>query len=182
MSPTTPGQADAPAVPGSPVRQGLAALAAGIVFGVGLAVAGMIDPRKVLAFLDVAGAWDASLLFVLGGAVVVAFAGFRWVQRRPAPLLDTRFHLPAASAIDAPLLVGAALFGVGWGLAGYCPGPAIASLGFGNAEALWFVPAMLAGAGVQRWWAARRAVPPSPTTPGTTSGTGLVRTAGHPVE
>jgi len=134
----------------------LAALLAGIVFGVGLAVAQMTDPRKVLGFLDLAGAWDASLLFVLGGAVLLAGIAFRFLVKRRAPLLDPQFHLPGATAIDRPLLLGSALFGVGWGLAGYCPGPAIASLGFGNAEALWIVPALFAGAALQRWQAARR--------------------------
>lgn len=129
----------------------LGALLAGAVFGLGLAVAQMIDPRKVLGFLDVAGAWDASLLFVLGGAVVLAAVAFRRVLSRSAPLWDDRFHLSPRHGIDAPLLRGSALFGIGWGLAGYCPGPAIASLAFGNAEAWWFVPAMLAGAALQRW-------------------------------
>ncbi|HET7867111.1 MAG TPA: DUF6691 family protein [Burkholderiaceae bacterium] len=139
-------------------RRALAALVAGAVFGTGLAVAQMIDPRKVLGFLDVAGDWDASLLFVLGGAVVLAAVAFRVVLRRPAPLWDDCFHLSARQGIDAPLLLGAALFGIGWGLAGYCPGPAIASLAFGNSEAWWFVPAMAAGAALQRWQA--RARPP----------------------
>ena len=128
----------------------------GVVFGVGLAVAQLTDPRKVLGFLDVAGAWDASLLFVLGGAVAFATLAFRVVLKRPAPLLDARFHIPPPGAIDRPLLMGSTLFGVGWGLAGYCPGPAVASLGFGNPEALWFVPALLAGAALQRWRAAPR--------------------------
>lgn len=132
-----------------------AALVSGVVFGVGLAVAQMTDPRKVLAFLDVAGAWDPSLLFVLGGAVVVAAIGFALVRRRERPLLDDRFHLPTQTVIDRPLLLGAALFGVGWGIAGYCPGPAIASLGFANAEALWFVPAFVAGIALRRWQAQR---------------------------
>jgi uncharacterized protein len=127
------------------------ALLAGVTFGAGLAVAQMIDPRKVLGFLDIAGAWDASLLFVLGGAVLLSAVAFRWVLRRPAPVLDDRFHISARTAIDAPVLLGSALFGVGWGLAGYCPGPAIASIVFGNAEVLWFVPAMLVGAALQRW-------------------------------
>ena len=144
----------------TPVRtrlSGLSAALAGVVFGVGLALAQMVDPRKVLGFLDLAGAWDASLLFVLGGAVLVATAGFRVVLKRTRPALGDRFHISSWTAIDRPLLVGSALFGIGWGLAGYCPGPAIASLGFGNPEALWFVPAMLAGAGLQRWQAHRRA-------------------------
>jgi uncharacterized membrane protein YedE/YeeE len=142
------------------MRRALASLACGALFGAGLAVAGMIDPRKVLGFLDVAGAWDASLLFVLGGAVAVAAIGYRVVLRRPAPRLDARFHLGAAAGIDRRLLIGAAVFGIGWGLGGYCPGPAVASLGYANAEALWFVPAMLIGMGLQRWQARARSSQP----------------------
>jgi uncharacterized protein len=127
------------------------------VFGIGLAVAQMVDPRKVLGFLDVAGPWDASLLFVLGAAVLVAAVGFRFVLRRRAPVFDAQFHVSTQRRIDAPLLLGSALFGIGWGLGGYCPGPAIASIGFGNAEVLWFLPAMGVGAGVQRWQARARA-------------------------
>jgi uncharacterized protein len=137
-----------------PRLRALGALVAGAVFGTGLAVAQMIDPHKVLGFLDVAGAWDASLLFVLGGAVVLAGVAFRFVLRRPAPLWDDRFHLSLRQGIDAPLLLGSALFGIGWGLAGYCPGPVIASLSFGNAEAWWFVPAMVAGTVLQHATAA----------------------------
>jgi uncharacterized membrane protein YedE/YeeE len=134
----------------------LAALASGFVFGIGLSLARMIDPRKVLGFLDVAGDWDPSLLFVLGGAVVVAFLGYRLVQRRGAPLLDARFHLRDGLPVDRSLVTGALVFGMGWGLAGYCPGPAISSLGFANPEAFWLVPGLLLGAGLQRWQAARR--------------------------
>jgi uncharacterized membrane protein YedE/YeeE len=134
----------------------LAALFAGTVFGFGLALAQMIDPRKVLGFLDVAGPWDASLLFVLGGAVLLAAVGFRWVLRQPQPQLAQQFQLPPTDRVEPTLLLGAAIFGVGWGLGGYCPGPAIASLSYGNPEAIWFVPAMLAGAGWQKWRARRR--------------------------
>lgn len=148
-----------PALPTQPLLRALGALAAGAVFGLGLAVAQMTDPRKVLGFLDVAGAWDASLLLVMGGAVGVAAAGFRAVRRRPAPRWDTRFHFSTRRAVDAPLLLGAVLFGIGWGLAGHCPGPALASLAFGNAEALWFLPAMLAGMVLQRWRSAPRTPP-----------------------
>lgn len=147
-----------PVSPVAPRRrwlQALASLLAGTVFGVGLAVAEMTDPRKVLGFLDLAGDWDPSLLLVLGGAVALAAVAFRAILHRPRPVLDERFHLPAARAVDAPLLTGAALFGIGWGLAGYCPGPAIASLGLLNPEALWTVPAMAAGAFLQRGFAAR---------------------------
>jgi uncharacterized membrane protein YedE/YeeE len=133
-----------------------AALLCGLVFGAGLAIAQMTDPRKVLNFLDLAGPWDASLLFVLGGAVVVAFAGYRIVLRRAKPLLDDRFHLPQSTSVDAALIGGAVLFGLGWGLAGYCPGPAIASLGLHDPEAPWFVPALALGALAQRWRARQR--------------------------
>ena len=125
-------------------------LGCGAVFGVGLAVAQMTDPRKVLAFLDVSGAWDPSLLLVLGGAVILAATTFHRILRRPAPQFDARFHLPESAAIDGRLISGAALFGIGWGLAGYCPGPAIAALGFGNPEALWLVPSLLAGIALQQ--------------------------------
>ena len=134
-----------------PLWRGLSSLLAGAVFGVGLAVSQMIDPNKVLGFLDVTGRWDASLLFVLGGAVILSAALFRTVLRRKAPVLDDQFHLPRVTVIDARLVTGAALFGMGWGIAGYCPGPALASLGFANPEALWLLPALLAGASLQRW-------------------------------
>jgi uncharacterized membrane protein YedE/YeeE len=127
------------------MKRNLAALLAGLVFGLGLAIAGMTDPLKVLAFLDVAGAWDPSLLLVLGSAVAVALIGFRLVLRRPRPLLEARFDLPTATAIDRPLLLGALLFGIGWGVSGYCPGPAIASLAFANPESLVFLPALVLG-------------------------------------
>lgn len=145
---TTP----APSTRANPLRIA-AALLSGTVFGVGLSVAQMTDPRKVLAFLDVAGAWDASLLFVLGAAVAVTAVGWRWALRRSQPVLADAFqHPPPITARpDAQLLAGAVLFGIGWGIAGYCPGPALASLGQGNAEALWLLPALVAGAGLRRW-------------------------------
>lgn len=139
--------------------RGVAALAAGGVFGVGLAVAQMTDPRKVLGFLDLAGDWDPSLLLVLGGAVLLATGLFALILRRQKPLLDDGFHLPPGGLVDRRLVGGSALFGVGWGLAGYCPGPAIAGLGLGNPEALWVVPSIAAGVFLQRWWAGRQAGP-----------------------
>lgn len=120
-------------------------LVAGVVFGLGLVVSGLANPAKVLNFLDLAGAWDASLAFVMAGAVVTTALGFRFALARPAPVLDTRFHLPAVTAIDRRMLAGAAMFGVGWGLAGYCPGPAITALPLLNASTLVFVAAMLLG-------------------------------------
>jgi uncharacterized membrane protein YedE/YeeE len=129
----------------------LAALGSGVVFGLGLSLAQMTNPDKVLNFLDLSGRWDPSLLLVLGGAVVLSTLGFRLVFKRGAPLCDSLFHLPLTRTIDRPLILGSALFGIGWGLSGYCPGPAIASLGFGNPEALWVVPSIVAGAALQRW-------------------------------
>ncbi|PXW16475.1 YeeE/YedE family protein [Paraburkholderia caballeronis] len=128
-------------------RYRLASLASGLLFGFGLALSGMTRPLKVLGFLDVAGHWDPSLIFVLGGAVVVATIGFRLARRRASPLFAASFELPAKRAIDKPLLGGALLFGIGWGIAGYCPGPAIAQLAAPNVETLYFLPAMVAG-----WW------------------------------
>jgi len=133
------------------ILRNLAALASGVVFGLGLSLAQMTNPNKVLNFLDFSGRWDPSLLLVLGGAVVLSTLGYRLVFRRGAPLWDNGFHLPLAQSIDRSLVIGSALFGVGWGLSGYCPGPAIASIGFGNLEALWVVPSIIAGAALQRW-------------------------------
>ena len=128
----------------------LVALVAGLVFGLGLTVAGMVNPGKVLGFLDFAGQWDPSLAFVLGGAVAVAFVGFRLAAPRTRPLVSLAFQPPAATGIDGRLLGGAAIFGLGWGLSGFCPGPAIAALGYGGSGVLVFVLAMLAGMGLFR--------------------------------
>lgn len=122
-----------------------AALLSGALFGLGLAMSGMTDPRRVLGFLDVFGDFDPTLAFVLGGAVVTTTLLFRFVLRRGSPVLADTFQLSNLKHIDSRLLGGAALFGIGWGIAGYCPGPALAGLGIGSNEALWFVPAMLAG-------------------------------------
>jgi len=122
-----------------------AALLSGALFGLGLAMSGMTDPRRVLGFLDVFGDFDPTLAFVLGGAVATTTLLFRFVLRRGSPVLADTFQLSNLKHVDARLLGGAALFGIGWGIAGYCPGPALAGLGIGSTEALWFVPAMLAG-------------------------------------
>lgn len=130
----------------------LGALASGVIFGIGLAIARMIDPQKIWDFLDIAaipsGGWDPSLAFVMGGAVAVSLVAFRYSLRRRAPLLARSFALPEVSGIDARLLAGAALFGAGWGLVGFCPGPAIASFAFGQVESVLFVAAMAAGMAV----------------------------------
>jgi len=128
----------------------------GWLFAVGLGVAGMTQPEKIIGFLDVAGAWDPSLLFVMGGAVSLGLASFPWVLRRPSPVLEESFALPKNAAIDARLLAGAGLFGIGWGLSGYCPGPALASLVTGNVSVLVFVAAMLAGLWIGQWFSAKK--------------------------
>jgi uncharacterized membrane protein YedE/YeeE len=130
----------------------LAGALCGVLFGIGLALAQMIDPNKVLAFLDLAGAWDPSLILVMGGGAGVTALLFPWVLRRSRPRLDSRFHLPAKRQVDGQLLSGAALFGIGWGLAGYCPGPALVALTLGTAEPWLFVAAMIAGSLACKVW------------------------------
>ncbi len=132
-----------------------AALISGVLFGLGLSVAQMVNPLKVIAFLDVTGFWDPSLALVMGGGVLVTALLFPWIQSRRQPLWAPRFNLPASAAIDRKLLAGAILFGIGWGIAGYCPGPAIAALLIHPAEAIPFVLAMLAGAWLQPRWFGR---------------------------
>ena len=132
-----------------------AAGGAGLLFALGLGLSGMTDPARVQGFLDVTGAWDPRLAGVMGGAVLLGLVTFPRVLRRSAPALDTRFHLPTQRAIDARLIVGAVLFGAGWALAGYCPGPAVVSLASGAPEAWIFMAAMLAGVGLGRLWETR---------------------------
>jgi uncharacterized protein len=117
----------------------------GLLFGIGLCLSGMTDPRKVLAFLDLRGAWDPSLALVMGGAIIVAFVAFRIVAKRATSLTGEPLHLPTAKAIDTRLIGGALLFGVGWGLVGLCPGPAIVDVGYLDWSATLFVVAMIAG-------------------------------------
>jgi uncharacterized protein len=122
-----------------------AAFAAGLVFGLGLIVSGMSDPGKVIGFLDLAGRWDPSLAFVMGGAILVGFFAFRLAGRRARNFLGGAMHLPASRDVDRGLVGGSLVFGIGWGLAGFCPGPALVALGSGQAKAAVFVAAMLAG-------------------------------------
>lgn len=118
----------------------------GILFGVGLLVSGMTQPARVIGFLDVTGAWDPSLAFVMAGAVVVYAIGYRLIPRgRRDPWFGDRFHLPTARDLDRPLLIGAALFGIGWGLGGFCPGPGIVAAGSGSGPGLAFLTAMVGG-------------------------------------
>lgn len=117
----------------------------GLIFGTGIALSGMANPAKVLNFFDIAGQWDPSLALVMLGALIVAFFGYRLVLRRPAPLFEAKFHLPTSRRIDVPLVAGSAVFGIGWGLSGFCPGGAIPALGLGEISAWAFVGAMLVG-------------------------------------
>lgn len=123
----------------------LTSLLAGLVFGLGLIVSGMANPAKVLGFLDLAGAWDPSLMLVMAGAVGVAFFAFLVAQGRQRSLIGAEMNLPATRRVDGRLAAGAAMFGIGWGIAGFCPGPALLGLGMGQPKALLFVLAMLAG-------------------------------------
>ncbi|MDJ0706052.1 MAG: YeeE/YedE family protein [Leptolyngbyaceae cyanobacterium MO_188.B28] len=127
------------------MKQNLVALLAGALFGLGLGMSQMIDRDRVLGFLDVTGVWDPTLLFVLGGAVTVTVIAFRFVLRLPHPLVADKFHLPTTKAIDARLITGAALFGVGWGIAGYCPGPSVTALVMGIWNPVLFLAALIAG-------------------------------------
>ena len=122
----------------------------GLVFGAGIALSGMANPAKVLNFFDVAGQWDPSLLVVMVSALAVAFVGYRLVLRRPGPLLEPSFHLPTNRRIDLPLVGGSAVFGLGWGISGFCPGGAIPALGLGEATAWAFVGSMLTGLFIAR--------------------------------
>ena len=128
----------------SPARM-LAALSSGALFGLGLALSGMLDPARVQGFLDVTGNWDPSLAFVLGGAVSVMLLGLAVIRRLPRPAFDSQFHLPENRVIDRRLVLGSAIFGAGWGLGGFCPGPAVSALSLGRAEPYLFVVFMLAG-------------------------------------
>jgi uncharacterized membrane protein YedE/YeeE len=137
------------------------ALLAGAVFGVGLIVSGMADPAKVLGFLDLGGAWDPSLAFVMGGAILVGAFAFTFARKRTLSLLGLEMRMPTATRLDRRLVGGSLLFGVGWGIAGFCPGPALVALGMGEQKALIFVAAMLVGMGLyevfDRRFAARTA-------------------------
>jgi uncharacterized membrane protein YedE/YeeE len=131
------------------------ALLAALLFGLGLGVSQMIDRDRVLNFLDVTGVWDPTLLFVLGGAVSVTVIAFRFVLRRPHPIWADKFHLPSKRDIDTPLIWGSAIFGVGWGIAGYCPGPGITALVLGIWNPVLFVMALLAGSLTYKWFSTR---------------------------
>lgn len=126
----------------------ITSLLAGLVFGLGLIVSGMANPAKVLGFLDIGGAWDPSLAFVMAGAIALGLVAFSFAKRKTKSLLGAGMLLPAARHVDRRLLIGSALFGVGWGIAGICPGPSLVDLGMGETKALVFVAAMLTGMAV----------------------------------
>ena len=134
----------------------ISALLSGLVFGLGLIVSGMANPAKVLGFLDLAGAWDPSLALVMGGAILVGFFAFLVAKKRTRSFIGAEMKLPTASAIDRRLLTGSALFGAGWGVAGFCPGPGLVAVGMGEPKALVFVAAMLTGMVIFSWLEKRK--------------------------
>jgi hypothetical protein len=157
------------------MKEKLMALMAGLVFGLGLSISQMIDRDRVLGFLDVAGIWDPTLLFVLLGAVAVTVITFRFVLRRSQPIFADQFHLPTKKEIDLPLVVGSAIFGIGWGIAGYCPGSGITALILGIWNPVLFVIAMIAGSLTYQWYLTHRRDRPTPVasesdTPGEAGG------------
>ncbi|MGZ8361017.1 MAG: DUF6691 family protein [Allosphingosinicella sp.] len=147
------------------MRNILAALLVGILFGAGLALSDMINPARVIAFLDPFGAWDPTLAFVMGGALLPSALGYQVVRRLPRPVLAESFCIPENRVLDRQLLAGAALFGAGWGLAGFCPGPAVAGLVFGLWQPWLFVAAMLAGMAIHRMTIALAASRPAAVRP-----------------
>ena len=137
------------------MKTSLSALACGILFGAGLALSGMVQPAKIIGFLDVAGAFDPTLLFVMGGALAVLIPAQILARRRAAPLLAERFAELPRLRVDRRLVAGSIAFGIGWGLSGFCPGPGIAAAGVGLRDALWFLPSMTAGMLLFRLWESR---------------------------
>ena len=125
------------------MKLSLSTFIAGLIFGVGLTISQMINPAKVLAFLDISGDWDPSLAFVMGGALITTFIGYKFILRNSTPLFEKGFQLPTRKDIDAPLIIGASLFGIGWGLVGLCPGPAISGVGISGINGLIFLGTMI---------------------------------------
>lgn len=133
----------------------LLTLLTGIIFGTGIALSGMANPAKVINFFDVAGSWDPSLAFVMGGALIVTFIGYRLVLGRERPVFEPQFDIPQNRKLDAKLLGGAGIFGIGWGIAGFCPGGALPALGTGNVNVILFVAALIAGMFATRFMLSR---------------------------
>jgi hypothetical protein len=140
------------------MRESVAGLLTGLVFGLGLCLSGLADPAVVQGFLDLAGDWNPALLFVMAAGVAVTLIGYRIVLNQARPLWSASFRLPLATAVDVPLMCGATLFGIGWGLAGYCPGPILVSMASGRGEVFVFVLAMLAGMVAVRWMRSRPSI------------------------
>ena len=136
----------------------LSAFAIGLIFGLGITVSGMINRAKVLNFFDIAGTWDPSLAFVMAGALAVAIPGYRLVLGRPAPVMERRFQLPETRAVDRRLVLGSIVFGLGWGIAGFCPGGALPALGTGAQDVYIFTAALVVGLLAARWLQARASV------------------------
>ena len=136
----------------------IAALGCGSIFGLGLAISGMMNPARVIGFLDVTGNWDPTLAFVMGGALLVAVPAYRLILGRGHPALAGGFSLPSKTRLDTPLILGSALFGIGWGLVGFCPGPAVAAVVTGLPAVLGFVASMLAGMALHAWISGERPV------------------------
>lgn len=134
----------------------LSAGASGLLFGLGLVLSGMVNPAKVLNFLDIAGQWDPSLIFVMMGALATTFVGYRWIKRLKWPMFEHDFHWPTATRIDVQLIAGSGLFGIGWGLAGLCPGPAITAAGIGGLPVLVFLASMLGTIALYRFISSAR--------------------------
>lgn len=129
----------------------IAAYCIGLIFGLGIMISGMANPAKVINFFDIFGTWDPSLMFVMGGAVVTTFIGYRWILAGGKPLLSARFDLPTVTRIDPMLIGGASIFGIGWGISGFCPGGAIPAIGTGRMEVLVFMVALIGGLIVTRF-------------------------------
>ena len=138
------------------MKSAIAALLSGLIFGLGLILSGMGNPAKVQNFLDFFGHWDPSLAFVMGGAILVGLLAFGWAKHRQKTLLALDFQWPTATSIDSRLLIGSAMFGIGWGMAGFCPGPALMNLATLHLEVWLFVGAMLVGMLLEHLWAARK--------------------------
>lgn len=135
----------------------LTATLIGLVFGTGIAISGMANPAKVLNFFDIAGTWDPSLALVMAAALTITAIGYRFVLKRPRPVLEEKFHLPTSRKLDLPLIAGSAVFGIGWGITGFCPGGAIPALGLGEPSAWIFVASMLAGIATARTFSVAQA-------------------------
>lgn len=127
------------------IRSGIIALLSGLIFGAGLVISGMTNPEKVIGFLNIFGVWDYDLAFVLAAAVAITVIGFKIILKRKTPILEANFSLPTNHAIDNPLIIGTSLFGIGWGLFGYCPGPALVAMLYGNMATFLFIASMLFG-------------------------------------